>query len=72
MRKTQRGFGIYSEFTDSYGSRIKIQESSSAEKKCCWIFCDNDPNVFKNPSPHLTVAQAKRVIAGLKKWIEAP
>jgi hypothetical protein len=70
VKKTSRGFKIYSEFTDSYGSKIRIQESSNAEKTCVWIFCNNDTGHFSDPTPHLTVAQAKQVIKGLQAFIE--
>lgn len=78
MRKTSRGFRIYSEFTDLYGTRIKVQESSLATKKAVWIFRSN-PNDGQpvagsdKPScmdPHLSVAQAKRLIRALQIWLK--
>jgi hypothetical protein len=38
---TSRGFTVYAEFTDSYGSRIRVQESSSAEGPRVWVFADH-------------------------------
>jgi hypothetical protein len=35
---TQRGFGIYAEVTDKYGSKVTVQESSLATDDCVWIF----------------------------------
>lgn len=71
MTKTRRGFTIYSEFKDSYGQAVRIQESSSATRRHVWIFCtspDDDrlPNICLGP--HLTVSQAKRVIRALQTF----
>ena len=69
MRHTSRGFGIYSEFKDSYHSQIRVQKSSNAQLDAVWIFCkkaDED----KNWAPHLTVAQAKRLIRALQKFVD--
>lgn len=92
-KTTGRGFGIYDEFTDTYGSQVKIQESSSAEGPRVWIFASHaqvDQYLsqgerddlallgFRNldelaaklsPTPHLDVAQARRVIAALTAFI---
>lgn len=35
---TPRGFAVYDEFTDTYGARIRVQKSSSAEGPRVWIF----------------------------------
>lgn len=80
MKKTNRGFGIYSEFTDSYGQGITVQESSSATKHCVWIFTKGrdgkDYSMHMGevhvPSPHLTKAQARRLAKALLKFAEAP
>jgi hypothetical protein len=42
-KTTERGFGVYAEFTDSYGSEVRVQESSSAEGPRVWIFASHDP-----------------------------
>jgi hypothetical protein len=69
-RKTNRGFRIYCDFADSYGNQVRVQESSSAEKYCAWIFCHKGPSSnMDEPSPHLTISQAKRVIRALEKFI---
>lgn len=80
MRKTKRGFGIYSEFLDTYKNTIRIQESSAAIKPCCWIFCkdlngndgeyDKATQEWVSATPHLTRAQAKRVAKALLKFVE--
>jgi hypothetical protein len=74
MKRTPRGFGIYTQFRDSCGSEVRVQESSSAEGPHIWIFCKNeDPmwNKGTEPSPHLTVAQARRVRDALDRFIRA-
>ena len=69
MKKDQRGFYIYSEFKDSYGSSIQIKESSSAMGPRVWIFCNREGTI-EDPAPHLNVTQAKRLIKGLQKFID--
>lgn len=69
MKRTARGFPIYSEFTDSYGSRIRVQKSSAALIDAVWIFCDKHDGTGEF-TPHLTVAQAKRMIRGLQKFVD--
>jgi len=77
-RCTSRGFRIYSDGKDSYGNRVRIQQSSAACMDAVWIFCDGeddgkmlpgDTKPFKS-APHLTVAQARRVIRALERFIE--
>lgn len=80
MKKTSRGFNVYSEFKDSNQNIIRIQKSSSAMKECCWIFIeskdgsglffDKATNEFHAHSPHLTKTQAKILIKGLSKFIK--
>lgn len=93
---TPRGFTVYDEFTDTYGSEIKVQQSSSAKSARVWIFA-NHPSVrdhlppdmaerlagagfrtdlhlaelaaMLEPSPHLDVEGAKRVVAALNEFI---
>lgn len=81
MRKTNRGFRVFSEFRDSYGSTIRVQESSSAEEVAVWIFCKNAQCGRADPlgavlggaepdfTPHLNVAQAKRLRSALDRFI---
>lgn len=45
-RYTERGFAL-AEFTDQYGSKCSLQESSLATGPCVWLGCDDaDPKVF--------------------------
>ena len=63
---TERGFKIYTTFHDSYGSRVRIQESSAATSPKVWIFCEH-AEIAR--SPHLDVDQAKMVRAALDRFI---
>lgn len=70
--KTDRGFVIYDEFKDRYGSEITVQESSIAFEACVWIFCKN-PRYKDNEgqgSPHLSPTDAKRLIVALQKFVD--
>lgn len=50
-----RGFIVYDELTDTYGSRVRVQQSSSAAGPRCWIFADH------NPHEHLTPGDRQRL-----------
>jgi hypothetical protein len=45
---TPRGFNVYAEFTDTYGSDIRVQQSSNAERDAVWIFA-NHPDGHEIP-----------------------
>ena len=64
---TSRGFGIYEEFKDTRGNEIRVQESSSGEENCVWVFCKRDS---EDDTPHLNVEQAKRVIEALQEFVD--
>lgn len=76
-RRTNRGFRIYSEFKDSYGSTVTVQESSAAMRSCCWVFVKNHKGEdalihlgqLQGVSPHLTKPQAKRLANALLKFV---
>lgn len=73
MKKTNRGFKIYSEFTDTYKSKVQIQESSSIFKRC-WIFVKNEgkhpeSNLVTDGAIHLNTKQAKLIISALQKFL---
>lgn len=66
-RYTDRGFRIYTEFTDRYDHEVRVQQSSLATEDCVWIFGDGAPEVR---SPHLTVDMAVKVRDALDTWIK--
>ena len=81
MKKTKRGFNVYSEFKDTHGSVITVQESSAASEKCVWIFLDGArgrgstffdevTGKYHAVSPHLNKVKAKQLIKALTKFVE--
>lgn len=73
MKRTPRGFGIYTEFVDGYRNEVRVQMSSSAMGRYVWIFCNpTEGSQFeqhdKSPAPHLTPAQARRVARALLRF----
>jgi len=74
MKKTPRGFRIYLEFSDTYQSRVRVQMSSSVQKRC-WIFVKNEgknplSNMVTDGAIHLDQRQARWVIKALQKFIK--
>lgn len=63
---TPRGFVIYDNFTDTSGSKVRVQESSLATAQCVWIFAERGE---EDSSPHLDVEQARRVRDALDVFI---
>ena len=79
MKRTQRGFGIYAEFVDTYGQEVRVQQSSSAEADRVWIFCNKDgksgfekSGEIHSYSPHLSRAQAIRLAKALLRFSRKP
>ena len=77
MKRTPRGFSIFTAIKDSNGHTVRVQESSRCGGPYVWLFCNNDETGhdavihFGTPvaiSPHLTRAQARRVAKALLKF----
>ncbi len=68
MKKTQRGFSIYSEGKDSYGAEVDIQMSSAVNKRC-WIKIKGGALDNNDGTAHITEGHAKRIIKALEKFI---
>ena len=66
---TDRGFAIYDEFTDLYGHKVRVQQSSYASEPAVWIFAEECPDEVGPTATHLTLEQAKRVRDGLDAFI---
>lgn len=64
---THRGFKVYHTLTDTYGSEVRVQESSIVGRPCCWVFASSEH--INEPSPHLNVAQARELIQALEAFI---
>ena len=73
IKTCQRGFHIYEDIEDSHGAIISIKESSTMDGHV-WIFCKETEKTKEqrliNPSPYLSIDQAKQVIQGLQKFID--
>lgn len=75
MKRTPRGFAVFTEFIDGYRNEVRVQESSSAEGRFVWVFCKPaEGSMFeeheKSPAPHLTPAQARRVAKALLRFAD--
>jgi hypothetical protein len=82
---TNRGFEDFATVpADRYGNKVVVRESSLASEACVWIFCnpgkswqermDSDKArgvEVTQPSPHLTVEQAKLVRNALNRFIKS-
>ena len=64
------GVTDYADFKDSYGAHVRVRESSATGPKL-WIFVDNRPVTDTNGAIHLTVEQARVLIAALQEWLDA-
>lgn len=78
MKRTARGFSIYTEFNDHNGQEVRVQESSEAFHKRCWIFCTKDGldchvhlGTHQAYSPYLTPAQARMVARALLRFADS-
>lgn len=73
---TERGFHRYGNpITCTYGSTIKVYESSSAEGPHCWLRVQVDPRVltrqeYGEGTAHLNEEQARALIARLQFWLD--
>lgn len=66
LQKTARGFVIYDEFFDCYGTKITVQESSNIYGGI-WIYSKNDKG--EDFTPHLSVDDARRLVKALRVGI---
>lgn len=66
---TDRGFAIYDEFVDRYGSEVRVQKGSLASEPTVWIFAKCHADACGPDAAHLTVEQAKRVRDALDAFI---
>ena len=71
----KRGGWAWARFHDSYGSEIVVKPSSAGKEDTVWVFAHADPTRLlpwmTEFSPHLTRAQAKKLIRGLQKFVDA-
>ena len=81
VRVTREGRGLRQygkEMRCSYGTRINVRESSSAEGSYVWLFMEQQfysDQPVKDASAHLSVKQARELVRRLQTWlddVEAP
>lgn len=71
----ERGFGEYGVVTDSRGNTVTVRQSSAVGGPYVYLFtADEKGNDTYRPggravSPHLTVAQARELIACLERFV---
>lgn len=53
---TPRGFRVYTEFTDTYGAQVRVQESSSAAGPRVWVFANHEVELKKQDRERLARA----------------
>ena len=71
MKRTQRGFAIFTQFKDLYGKDVRVQMSSLATRRAVWIFPEVTVHLGEpQAGVHLSVAQAKRVIKALQAFVD--
>jgi hypothetical protein len=71
LKRTPRGFAVYTEFKDEYGKNIRVQMSSIATKRCVWIQNEVTEHMGEHfGNAHLTVPMAKRVIRALQAFVD--
>lgn len=86
--RTGRGLRVYGRFNHEHGGdvlEVRVQESSLAERACCWLFvhgiaCDHLGEVTHHVAAgaiakgdvglHLTVPEARKAIAALQAFVE--
>jgi hypothetical protein len=84
MKRTARGFGVYSTFTDRDGSKITVVQSSADGRRgpmsFLRVYCQHPtedvrlvphlPDTWKKPEPmHLDMRQALLLRNALDRWI---
>ena len=71
MKRTNRGFAIYTEFKDANGDNVKIQRSSQIGRPLVWIFPEARMHLGKPlAGAHLTRFMARRVIRALQEFVD--
>ena len=64
-----RGFKLYGETRDTYGALIRVKESSADPLIQGWLFIEGGVLDGNDGAAHLTVEQAKDVIAALRRFV---
>ncbi len=70
MKRTHRGFAIYTEFQDEAGTEVRVQRSSAIGSRRCWVFAQKrNPigNVVDTPA-YLSPKEARRLAGALLRF----
>lgn len=71
MKRTGRGFAIYTEFPDHYGKNIAVIRSSLVSPRCVWIQNEIVEHMGEHlGNAHLTVPMARRIIKALQAFVD--
>lgn len=79
MKRTNRGFAVFTQFTDTYGADVRVQMSSAAGVRRCWVFAHGGGTIRaehredqerNNAAPHLSPAQARRMAKALLRFAD--
>lgn len=71
MKRTKRGFAIYTDFSDLYGKNCCVVASSLATKRAVWIQNEVETHMGEHlGNAHLDVRMAKRVIKALQEFVD--
>ena len=68
--KDERGFTTFADFNCTYGTSVRVKESSRADGPHVWLFLEEDAKVLTRPtlgkaSAHLTIEQAEELARAL-------
>lgn len=73
VKYSSRGFKHFDPVEDTYGGNVRVYESSSACEPHIWLAVEQAPEITPElgvAHSHLTLEQAKQVIAQLQYLIE--
>jgi hypothetical protein len=77
MKRNERGFPVYGEFMDTYGSTVSVTQSSLATANRCWVqihrkdgYHEGSQVSEQHGMAHLNRRQAKQLVASLQRWLK--
>jgi hypothetical protein len=76
MKRTQRGFAIYTDLKEERGVSLRVQKSSIADRRRVWIFLDAADSKYEKmekvgkAAAHLSPKEARRVAKALLRFAE--
>ena len=81
MKRTARGFAIYTEFHDQHGNEVRLQRSSAIGPRAAYLFTHFEDGTDHRPhppspggiivaNPYLSPKQARRLAKALLKFAD--